>query len=315
MQGDHAMTASRHAPVAATFLLTAVFAACVHTPDTGDKPLIAGAHWHHVHINSVDPDKSIAYYGRHFNAEAARFAGDNAVKTQNSWLLFDKVDQPASIKMTSAIWHIGWGAPDPQAEFERQKALGNTIFTPLTDISRGLAAYGVSSFFFMYVASPDRTLIELNTAPTNEFGHLHLFSADPRTASEFYVRFFGATPKSLGPGDQPTRLQTAGAGFQIGSSWSLQLDNVNIIISPVASAQRDFADDWKGLTELQSPRGGVNDHIGISVSNLDRAIATFSAQGVPVLQQPATLAPNIRHAFVEGPDRIAIELIEDRSGR
>ncbi|HEY8540294.1 MAG TPA: VOC family protein, partial [Steroidobacteraceae bacterium] len=118
---------------------------------TNPPPLIAGAHWHHFHVNTTDPVASIAYYTKHFDAKPARFADMmDAVWTQKSWLLFTKVDKKPSTKHNTAIWHIGWGAPDPHAEYERQLELGNKFVQPLTDISTGLGGRP-GRFFYMYV--------------------------------------------------------------------------------------------------------------------------------------------------------------------
>ena len=54
----------------------------------------------------------------------------------------------------------------------------------------------------------------------------------------------------------------------------------------------------------------MNDHIGISVANLDEALAVFEAEGVAVLDQPSEFAEGIRHAFIEGPYALVIELLE-----
>lgn len=279
---------------------------------TNPPPLIAGAHWHHLHINSIDPAASIAYYTKHFKAEPARFAGSmDAVRTQKSWLLFTQVDAPPSTAHNTAIWHVGWGAPDPHAEFKRQTELGNKFFQPLTDISTGLGG-PPGRFFYMYVESPDGTWIELNTARHDNFGHLHLFAADPIAAGDWYIKFFGATGRALSTPETPRAPRMSLTGIQVGPSSSLYLDNVNIIIYPIQYSQKVYASDWvDGQTELASTRGNVNDHIGISVPNLDAALEILQAHGVKVTQAPREVPGKFKYAFIEGPDHIAIELIEE----
>lgn len=277
-------------------------------------PLIAGAHWHHVHFNSTDPQAAIQYYTKHFDAKPARFAGlMDAVWTQRSWLLFTKVSSKPSTARDTAIWHIGWGAPDPHAEFKRQTELGNKFFQPLTDIATGLGGQP-GRFFYMYVESPDGTLIELNTARTDNFGHMHLFSADPIAAGDWYIKFFGATGRPLSTPETLRTPRMSLTGLQVGPSSSIYLDNVNIIIYPLQYSQKAYAADWEpGQTELASTRGNVNDHVGISVPNLDEALQVLRAQGVKITQEPRAVQGKFKFAFIEGPDRIAIELIEDHS--
>jgi catechol 2,3-dioxygenase-like lactoylglutathione lyase family enzyme len=278
---------------------------------TSEGPLIAGAHFHHLHINSADPDASIAYYLKHFNAKPAKFAGTaDAVWVQKSWLLFNKVPVKAPIKINSAIWHIGWGAPDAKQEFKRQTELGNTFFQTLTDISTASSNWDPDTFYFMYVASPDRTLIELNTAPTDTFGHLHLLSDDTAAAADFYVKFFGATPKES---STARRSPPPASGAPPRRPASFMIDNVNLIIMPTSYAKGEFPADWVGVSEIQPSRGTVNDHIGFSVPNLDQALKIMRANGVKVTDEPADVPGKYRHAFIEGPDRITIELIEDHT--
>ena len=285
--------------------------AATAAPTSPEMPLLAGAHFHHLHINAVDPGASIAYYLKHFNAKPARFAGrEDAVWVQKSWLLFNKVPEKAPIKINSAIWHIGWGAPDAKQEFKRQTELGNTFFQPLTDISTVSANWDPDTFYFMYVASPDRTLIELNTATTDTFGHLHLLSDNPTAAADFYVRFFGATPRTSTTARRPP---TATTGLPPRRPASFMIDNVNLIIMPTSYAKAEFPDDWTGVSSIQPSRGTVNDHIAFSVPNLDQALKIVRAQGVKVTAEPAEAAGKLRHAFIEGPDLITIELIEDHT--
>ncbi len=302
----------------ASALLTS--AACSQSPppavaaSPSEAPLIAGAHFHHVHINSVDPAASIAYYLKHFNAKPAKFAGlTDAVWVQKSWLLFTKVATKASTKINSPIWHIGWGTPDPKQEFKRQTELGNTFFQPLTDISTASANWDPDTFYFMYVASPDRTLIELNTAPTDNFGHLHLLSADTNAAADFYMKFFGATPKTSSTARQPPP-PASGQSPPPRRPASFMIDNVNLILMPASYAKTEFPADWVGISELQPSRGTVNDHIGFSVPNLDNALKIMRANGVKITSEPVDVPGKFRYAFIEGPDRIAIELIEDHTG-
>ena len=74
--------------------------------------------------------------------------------TQKSWLLFNKVKQPPPYEVVSPLFHIGWGAEDMKAEFERQIKLGTTFQTVLTD---GVELFGAGTRdrnFFMYLDGP-----------------------------------------------------------------------------------------------------------------------------------------------------------------
>lgn len=279
-------------------------------------PLVVGAHWHHLHINATDPDRSIEFYATHFAArEATAPDGKQALWTQKSWILFNKVKVAPSKKLNTAIWHMGWGTENPKAEFERQKRLGSSFFAPLTDIA--VTNGGTRDrFYYMYVEGPDRTLIELNTAAHHHFGHVHLFSPDPIGTGDWYIRTFGLTGRPLSNAQTDRRPRYSVVGNQFAPSSSLYLDNVNLIIYPVGYARTAYRDDWQGVSALQPTRGRLYDHIGVSVPSLEPALEALRRAGVKVTEEPkAWPGGKVRSAFVEGPDRLAIELVEDRSGR
>jgi catechol 2,3-dioxygenase-like lactoylglutathione lyase family enzyme len=150
-------------------------------------------HFHHVHLNSTDPAAAIQFYTEHLSGERATFGGAGAVWTQKSWLLFNKVKQPPPPEIVSPLFHIGWGAEDMKAEFERQIKLGTTFQTVLTD---GVELFGTGTRdrnFFMYLDGPDHVTIEVQTATHHNFMHVHLLSDDPVAAAEWYAKHLGRT--------------------------------------------------------------------------------------------------------------------------
>jgi len=279
-----------------------------------DKPAptssMPAAHFHHLHLNTTDPAAAINFYTSKFDCEKARFAGlIDAVWAQKSWMLFTKVSSPPPWELTSAVWHFGWGAEDMKATYEKQLASGTKFFTPLTDISDiGGATNVMGRFFYAYVESPDHALIELNTANHHRFGHLHLFSADPVAAGEWYMKYFGATRRSTNP---PSREPRFYRDHQIGPSMSVVADNVNIIIYPIEYSKKAYPDHWKGVKEMTSTKGRVVDHIGFSFDNLSEAVEKMRKDGVKVTDEIKSVAGGkIKYAFIEGPDKIRIELVE-----
>ena len=138
-------------------------------------------------------------------------------------------------------------------------------------------------------------------------GHLHLFSADPVAAGEWYMKYFGAKRRSTRP---PSRQPRFYRDVQIGPSTSLMMDNVNIIIFPVEYTKKAYADHWKGKTELESTKGRAVDHISFSFENLADALEKLRKDGVKVTDEIRSIG-KIKFAFIEGPDKIRIELIED----
>ncbi len=282
--------------------------AAENRPDEAQFP---EAHFHHLHLNTLDPKGAIDFYTSKFDCEKAKFAGLlDAVWAQKSWMLFTRVDKAPPWELTSAIWHFGWGAEDMKATYDKHVAAGTKFFTPLTDISDigGNPNARPGSFYYAYIESPDKALIEINTAGHHRFGHLHLFSADPIAAGEWYAKYFGARRRSTRP---PSREPRFYRGHQIGPATSLVMDNVNIIIYPVEYTKKAYPDHWKGKTEIESTKGRVVDHVGFSFANLSEALEKMRKDGVKVTDEIRSIAGGkIKFAFIEGPDKIRIELVE-----
>jgi catechol 2,3-dioxygenase-like lactoylglutathione lyase family enzyme len=237
------------------------------------------------------------------------------VWAQKSWLLFTKVSAPPPWELTSAIWHFGWGAEDMKATYQKQLDSGTKFFNPLTDISDIGGNRGATGlFYYAYVEGPDHALIELNTASHHRFGHLHLFSEDPVSAGQWYMKYFGATRRATTP---PSREPRFYRDFQIGPSMSLVMDNVNIIIYPIQYSRKAYADHWKnGQTAMSPTKGRVVDHVGFSVDNLSEAIEKLRKGGVTVTDEIRSAAGGkIKYAFIEGPDKIRIELVEGHAAK
>ncbi len=266
--------------------------------------LLAGqAHFHHLHLNTTDPAKAIEFYTNTFDCEKARFAGVvDAVWAQKSWLLFSKVATAPPADIISAIWHFGWGAEDMPDAYQKQLAKGTKFGTPITEL--------FPKFWFAYVDGPDHAIIELNTSSNHGFGHLYLISDDAVSAGEWYRKHFGATWKS---GKPPTREPRFIRDVQVGPNSSLMMDNVNIIIFPIEYA-RQAMPEWKGRKAFESPQGRVVDHVGFSVENLAESVENLRKDGVTVIDEIKSAAGGkIKYAFIEGPDRIRIELVEGQA--
>jgi len=276
------------------------------------QPAGQSAHFHHLHLNTPDPAGAIKFYTSKFDCEEARFLGKDAVWAQRSWLLFNKVKSAPRWELTSAIWHFGWGAEDMKAVYQKQLEMGTKFFTPLTDISNILGGTGSGRFFYAYVETPDHGLVELNTSSNHQFGHLHLFSEDPVAAGEWYTKHFGIPRRGTAAASREPRFYR---DFQIGPSASLMMDNVNIIIYPIQYSRKAYANHWQpGQTRISPTKGRVVDHIAFSVDNLAETIERLTKEGVKITDPVKTTASGkLKHAFIEGPDYIRIELVEGRA--
>ena len=272
---------------------------------------VSDAHFHHLHLNATDPKADIDFYTTKFDAEKASFKGlVDAVWAQKSWMLFQKVAAAPPSEVVSTIWHFGWGAEEMKTAYQKQLDSGTKFATPLTDISDiGGGAPNTGRFFYAYVLGPDGALIELNTAAHHHFGHIHLLSADPVATAEWYAKQFGVKPRSS-PQVHMYR------DVQIGPSSSFIMDDVSVIIYPMEYAISSHMPGWENRKTFEPTKGRVVDHIGISVPNLDDAIARLRAAGVTITDEPKSVAGGkVKYAFIEGPDKMRIEIIEGRANK
>ena len=76
--------------------------------------------FHHLHLNSTDPDTAIAFYTRQFpSTSKGSWGGVAALMSPNDvMVLFDKVDRPPASDPQSAIWHFGWHVTDSRRNLE-----------------------------------------------------------------------------------------------------------------------------------------------------------------------------------------------------
>ncbi len=274
------------------FLALAVFRCALAQP----------AHFHHLHLNAADPAAAIDFYTSKFDCTKARLDGaEDAVQAQNAWLRFQKAPAAPPWELVSAIWHFGWGAEDMPATYQKHLAAGTKFFTPLTDIS-GLA--GRAGFYYAYVEGPDRALIEINTAGHHRFGHVHLLSEDPPAAGEWYARHLGLSLRRV---ERDPRIYE---GQPVAPSAALSVDGVSLLIYPAAYSRQMYPAHWNGRTAMAPTKGRVVDHVAFAVGDLAATVARLRAAGVSIES-----APNGGSAFLEGPDRIRIELLEDHAGR
>jgi Glyoxalase/Bleomycin resistance protein/Dioxygenase superfamily len=301
-------------------------------------------HFHHVHLNSMDPKAAAEYYPKPFALSATKttFNGYEAVKTGNLYLLFTKVNTPPQNELTgpqTAVWHFGWNTPNSRQYNEKFRAMGlqiaqmwdaadGKLVDMSSDVLPGLPtqeqilemrAKGVQPAReggFGYLRGPDGALIENAQAGTTErFNHVHMYHEHPNCAMQWYATHLGAVrpqgrggaaaaPAPAADGDCRTRFYApptwpsfAKTGFVREPSGSVQVDDISISIRP-----------WPG-GGLASTRGKIVDHWALSTTDLGATEARLRSENVKFLEDIHPWGTT-RAAMIEGPDRIAIELVE-----
>jgi catechol 2,3-dioxygenase-like lactoylglutathione lyase family enzyme len=123
--------------------------------------------------------------------------------------------------------------------------------------------------------------------------HIHLIAANVEETVQWYCRVFGAKVTFEGR-------------FRGSKVHYLDMGGMTFIV--FGKLEHEAA-PMPGTVE---PKCGV-DHFGFSVGDLGAALDELRASGVGILAGPIDVRPGLRIAYIEGPDRIRIELSERRT--
>lgn len=299
--------------------------------------------FHHLHLRSVDPEAAIDWYTRQFTTTSRTSWGDHpALRSPNDVLIvFEKVDAPAPKLPQSAIWHFGWHVPDARAYLETYKARPEVRLLPLYTTDEGDSVLISSDTWpnignaigltkaqidearakrlqppggggFTYFTGPDDALIEIaGDYPAERFNHVHMWHQDPICALLWYQRHLNAPVR---PGFEASALTEASCRVERtpDRTWPA-LNREGMFRAPRAGVEfGDVVLTWypnQGDEPLVSSRGQFQDHIGLSVTDLDTWIAKLRDGGVRFLADPYEIA-GTRGVMIEGPSREAIALVE-----
>jgi catechol 2,3-dioxygenase-like lactoylglutathione lyase family enzyme len=266
-------------------------------------------HFHHVHLNVVDPTATMTFFTTWWTGEVTTLPGGHtALWTQASWILFDQVAMPAPSSVVSSIYHVGWTVLDVQKSYDAMVAGGVSFDTPLTDISTVFGGTGGAKF--AYATGPDHELVEFYNGSDDHFRHVHFVSDDPVSAGQWYQKHFGAVTTMT----NPSRATGSVNGRQIKPNMSVTIDAITVWWYPTGFVQATYPDDWKGITGLAPQRGRVIDHIALGVDNLPAALTRLESEGVQILEQPAwRMDGAFISAFVQGPDQVEVEVVQGRA--
>ena len=122
--------------------------------------------------------------------------------------------------------------------------------------------------------------------------HIHLIASDVEATRDWYIRVLGA------------RVTFQGS-FRGSAVYYLDIVGTTFV---VFGKLENEATPAPGTVALKI---GV-DHFGFSVDDLTQTLAELRAHGVRVVEGPIAIRPGLRVAYIEGPDRIRIELCERR---
>jgi len=299
--------------------------------------------FHHLHLNSPDPEHAIDWYTRQFPCTTrGEWGGFAALRSPNDvMVLFTRVAAAPPSAPQSAIWHFGWHVTDARRSLETYKTRSEVALLPLYTTEEGGSVLISSDTWpsssgtlgltrdqiaearaknvrpagsggFAYMRGPDDALVEYaGDYPAERFNHVHLYEEDPFCALLWYQRHLNAP---LRAGFAPTAHSEADCKVARGTerTWPA-LDREGMFRTPRAGVEfGDVVLTWyanQGEHPLADSRGQLYDHIAFKVADLDAWVAKLKSEGVTFLDGPYPLG-DTRAIMIEGPSREALELVE-----
>ena len=294
--------------------------------------------FHHLHLNSVNPEAAIDFYARQFpSTKKATFAGQPALQAGNVWVLFARVSTAPPTTPQSAIWHFGWHVVDVHESLKMYQERKDIHLLPLYTTDEGGFVYASSDTWpgaagslgrtrseiaeakakdiqpthgagFAYLGGPDGAIIEYQgNMPAERFNHVHMFQKDPYCAELWYQKHLNA-PVSAGQ----TRTEANCKVPRPERSWPA-LERGGMLRQPGGVTFGDVALSWHVQQDdatLVGSSGQLYDHIALRVTDLDAWVAKLRAEGVKFLKPAPYTVGGLRAVMIEGPSLEALELVE-----
>ena len=307
--------------------------------------MLPAPRFHHLHLRSVDPAAAIGFYARQFpTCTSGTWADLPALLSPNEvMVLFDRMDAPAPKEPQSAIWHFGWHVTDSRASVAAFDAREEVAMAPLyTGVADGHVLLSSDTWFrsgdklgvsqaqiaerraqgapipggpgFAYFEGPEGALFEIaGDYPEERFNHIHMWQEDPLCAQLWYQEHLNAPPRaSFGDVDvteadckvprtgEHTFPALTREGMFRAPRGGVTFGDVDLIWYPN-----------QGESPLVSSLGQFQDHLALSVADLDAWITKLKGEDVTLLSDVYPLG-DTRAVMLEGPSREGLELVESR---
>lgn len=300
--------------------------------------------FHHLHLNSINPDAAIEFYTKAFPSTSRdTFAGQAALRSPNNVLvLFNKVATPPATQPNTAFWHFGWHVTDVRATLDRYLKQGIPLLPLYTGVGTGTVYVSSDTYpgtggvlgltakqveeakakgvkpaggaGFAYLRGPDDAIVEYQgNMPAERFNHVHMYQDQPYCAALWYQTHLNVVAPAPRAG-QVVRTE-ANCRVERGPDKTLPAldwDGMYRTPSVTSTAFGDVSLFWY-MNQTHTPaaptRGHLMDHFAVGVTNLDAWLGKLKGENITILEQPYTIG-DARAFMIEGPSREAIEIIE-----
>jgi catechol 2,3-dioxygenase-like lactoylglutathione lyase family enzyme len=300
--------------------------------------------FHHLHLNSVDPEAAIAFYVRQFpRSRPMTWGGRPALAAPNDVLvLFTPVATAPATSPQTAIWHFGWHVTDTHKSLASYKGRPDVTLLPLYTTDEGGSVFVSTDTWpstgrtpgltkaqiddarakgvqptrtggFGYMRGPDAALVEYaGNHSAERFNHVHFFHDDPFCAQLWYQTHLNAPVFAGRTSETPLSETTCKVPRGPDRSWPALVREGMFRAPSAAVVFGDVAFPSymrQSNAPLVSSRGHLYDHVALSVRDLDAWIAKLRSEGVRFLEEPYKLG-GTRAVMIEGPSHEALELVE-----
>jgi catechol 2,3-dioxygenase-like lactoylglutathione lyase family enzyme len=253
-----------------------------------DGPIVYGHH----HLSTANIEAQKKFLVDTLGGTALKIGTNNTeiVRFPNVLIFFRNQAPTGGTKGTTAN-HIGFSVPNLRAVVDKIKANGFRMVTaaeaPADRVVKDDIAAQPGGAAIAFAMGPDETKVELVEAPKQtvpiQLHHIHFFSQRNTEMQAWYVKTFGAKPRTAAPGAAFVTADLPGVALNFTPSTE-----------PVAGTP-----------------GRAVDHIGFEVKNLEAFTRKLEADGIK-LDRPYTkvAALDIAIAFITDPWGTSIELTE-----
>jgi catechol 2,3-dioxygenase-like lactoylglutathione lyase family enzyme len=218
----------------------------------------------HIHINSADPDRTIAFWTDIIGSSTWSRDSLNGVGTLGLLILISPT-APSGPSAGSAIDHIGFKVPDLEPFIIKLAKTSYKSFRP---------ADGQ-----LMIDGPDGVRIELAEdssmyAPL-QFDHIHFYTTRPNDVQDWYSMLFGARP---GGEDHPNASFTVSAAFSVAHADSVspsagraidhiafEIKNLESFCKKLAAEGVKFDSPYQVLPQLKLSAAFLTDPSGVRI--------------------------------------------------
>ncbi len=234
------------------------------------------AQWDHVHLTVPDTQAGVAWYTKHFGGTATKSGPFDAILWGTNLLKFRK-GEGVQGSAGSPVNHIGFAVENIEAKVAAMQADGVKLVRPV----RKIEGFEVT---VAHVEDPWGTQIELiDDGSASGFHHVRLLSADPEKTLQWYAEMWGGEVTNY-KGSESVHA------IRYGDMW---------LMATKAETVSEF-------------KGRAIDHLGWNMKDFEATVEKLKAKST-VFQVGPQKSGDHMMAFIEGPDAVKIEVIEDVS--